>query len=404
MATPMTDSRPALPALTTLRLFAALAIVVHHCNGVFWPVAQLGPLDAGVSFFFVLSGFILTYVYRDMLAGAITQRGARWQFYRARLARIWPLHLICLLLTLLWLHVPEPFSAPVLFANAALLHAWIPWDRYFFSYNYASWSISTELFFYALFPWLIAAGARMVLRGLLLSMLLVAGLVGLAYGLHLPSWAATGQQLSSTGLLYGFPLARLSEFLLGVVCGMHFLSTRGVTSLDTPRLRSTLLECTALALLMLAFYALRFGLAPWLHRLLLALRLSTVAQVAPAQEAATLTAISPLAGMFTREWADHVCLAPFAAFLITVFARQRGRLSRLLCAPWLVFGGEISFALYLLHQLALRLMQQYLTRFDASVFVIYLALILLGAAVLHLMVEQPARRWLTHRSAVARAR
>ncbi|MDP9109743.1 MAG: acyltransferase, partial [Pseudomonadota bacterium] len=255
----MTDSRPALPALTTLRLFAALAIVVHHCNGVFWPVAQLGPLDAGVSFFFVLSGFILTYVYRDTLTGADTRRGARWQFYRARLARIWPLHLVCLLLTLLWLRVPEPFSAPVLIANATLLHAWIPWDRYFFSYNYASWSISTELFFYALFPWLIAAGARMMLRGLLLSMLLVAGLVALAYGLHLPTWAATGQQLSSTGLLYGFPLARFSEFLLGATCGVRFLTTRSAALPSVPRmrnpLRATLLECASVAALVLAFYA-----------------------------------------------------------------------------------------------------------------------------------------------------
>ncbi len=55
-----------LDALTSLRFFAAIAIVVHHSNGIFWNAADLGALDVGVSFFFALSGFILTYVYHDM--------------------------------------------------------------------------------------------------------------------------------------------------------------------------------------------------------------------------------------------------------------------------------------------------------------------------------------------------
>ncbi|EGF33686.1 putative transmembrane acyltransferase [Oxalobacteraceae bacterium IMCC9480] len=385
-----------MPALTTLRLFAALAIVVHHCNGVFWPAAQLGPLDAGVSFFFVLSGFILTCVYRDVLADA--DGAARWHFYRARLARIWPLHLACLCLCLLFLPLPKPFSWPVLIANAALLQAWIPWDRYFFSYDYASWSISTELFFYAVFPLLMATGKRVILFVLLLSIMLVALLVELSAVTHLPSWAPSGQQLSSTGLLYGFPLARLSEFVLGVVCGLGFPARENAIRPTAPGLRWTLLECAILAALMLAFAACRFGLAPWLHRAMLAVHFTSVPLVAPAQEATTLAVISPLAGLITREWADHVCLAPFAAGLIVVFSRQRGWITAGLSNRYLVFGGEISFALYLLHQLVLRLMQQHLTHFDdGSGFALYLVVIGIGAAILHLAVEQPARRWLMGR-------
>ena len=144
----MSPKKPALHALTSLRFFASLAIVVHHCNGVFWPAADLGPLDAGVSFFFVLSGFILAYVYHDPSSGQF----AWGRFYVARLARIWPLHLVCLLLMIAFVKVPESFESGVLLANGLMLHAWIPFDRYFFSYNYASWSISTELFFYMLFP------------------------------------------------------------------------------------------------------------------------------------------------------------------------------------------------------------------------------------------------------------
>lgn len=89
MRDPGTDARPAvqhLAALTALRFPAALAILIHHCNGVFWPAAELGPLDAGVSFFFVLSGYILTHVYGGRVIGPNALR----RFHVARIARIWP--------------------------------------------------------------------------------------------------------------------------------------------------------------------------------------------------------------------------------------------------------------------------------------------------------------------------
>jgi peptidoglycan/LPS O-acetylase OafA/YrhL len=52
-----------LDALTSLRFFAAAMIVVHHGHRVFGSMglAESLPLDQGVSFFFVLSGFILAY-------------------------------------------------------------------------------------------------------------------------------------------------------------------------------------------------------------------------------------------------------------------------------------------------------------------------------------------------------
>jgi peptidoglycan/LPS O-acetylase OafA/YrhL len=52
--------------LTALRFFAAFAILIHHAKGNFFPPEFLAglPLDAGVTFFFVLSGFILSHVIR----------------------------------------------------------------------------------------------------------------------------------------------------------------------------------------------------------------------------------------------------------------------------------------------------------------------------------------------------
>lgn len=86
----MSVRAPHLPALTGLRFFAAFAIVVLHGMAA-WPlpifVAELA-LNQGVSFFFVLSGFILTYVYRDL-----SGKGAVREFYIHRIARIWPVHI-----------------------------------------------------------------------------------------------------------------------------------------------------------------------------------------------------------------------------------------------------------------------------------------------------------------------
>src|SRR5262245_7472899 len=85
------SDRPRLDALTALRFFAAAAVVIHHSRGLFLPQALGGWLLAkfGVSFFFVLSGFILVHVYPELPTGRSVVR-----FWMARVARLWPLHLV----------------------------------------------------------------------------------------------------------------------------------------------------------------------------------------------------------------------------------------------------------------------------------------------------------------------
>jgi peptidoglycan/LPS O-acetylase OafA/YrhL len=380
--------KPLLP-LTSLRFFAALAISVHHCNGVFWPAAELGPLDVGVSFFFVLSGFILTYVYDDIRA----HPADLLNFYRARLARIWPAHLVCLLLTMAFIAIPEPFNADVLAANALLLHAWIPFDRYFFSYNYVSWSISTELFFYLVFPFLIVHAQRWLSRGMLLALLIVATLALISYWAHLPTWDTLHDHLSSTGLLYANPLARFAEFLLGTAIGMFFLNERQ----DVPKrpVAWTIAEIASVALFLIGYRYFLLSFAPVIHEAMLSVGATKVPLTSIGAETAALAQISPFASQFVDEWANHVGLTPFAAILIYVFAHQQGALSKALSHRWLVFLGEISFALYLVHQIALRYFQQHALRTDWIGFCAFIACALLMAAALHLLIENPARKWLT---------
>ncbi|MGI4797549.1 MAG: acyltransferase family protein [Janthinobacterium lividum] len=71
-----------LPALTSLRFVATSMIVVHHVAGYFGNTAgglNHLALDQGVSFFFVLSGFILFYRHEEL-----HNKGETWRFVAGR--------------------------------------------------------------------------------------------------------------------------------------------------------------------------------------------------------------------------------------------------------------------------------------------------------------------------------
>ena len=83
--------RRSIEALTGLRFFAALIVVVSHFPQII-PIERFQvPLErqgaAGVTIFFVLSGFVLAYNYADTFR---TSTAGTLAFMRARIARIWP--------------------------------------------------------------------------------------------------------------------------------------------------------------------------------------------------------------------------------------------------------------------------------------------------------------------------
>ncbi len=85
---------PRLESLTVLRGFAALAVVVFHAVLAFSPGSPLvhatRALPVAVSFFFVLSGFVLTWSWTDDRPLAA--------FWRDRAARILPVYLFAWLI------------------------------------------------------------------------------------------------------------------------------------------------------------------------------------------------------------------------------------------------------------------------------------------------------------------
>ena len=151
-----------LSSLTGIRFYAALLVYVYHVAltipGVnAFSVSSLfsNAADVGVSFFFVLSGFILTYNYADVFRDGISAANYK-RFVWDRLTKIYPVHVLTLLLVLpiaiFSPHLPLDWRA-VPFHLLLLQCFWPSSTPAFSGYlNVPSWSISCEWFFYLLAP------------------------------------------------------------------------------------------------------------------------------------------------------------------------------------------------------------------------------------------------------------
>ena len=149
-----------LRGLTSFRFVAAFYVFLFHVQ-IRAPLAGDGPVAdflkegaVGMTLFFMLSGFILAYVYgRDRIDIE--------DYAVNRFARIYPVYLVAAALALPWLinqtydsgsFLVSSLQFLVLFVSGILmLQAWLPHSFTYWN-NPASWSLSCEAFFYALFP------------------------------------------------------------------------------------------------------------------------------------------------------------------------------------------------------------------------------------------------------------
>ena len=345
--------RPDIPVLTTLRFPAAFAIVLYHflvytpCPAWIWD-----GFSAGVSFFYVLSGFILYYNYFDL-----KDRGFFWF---ARFARIWPVHIATLIMAFLVMpfdrllgHASWQITLP---ANILLVHAWLPLKGSVLSFNGVSWSLSVEAFFYLCFPWLLSGLNR---RG---PLFLLAASFGIGFVVILLAtiyWPNNAVYVSTFN-----PVCRVFEFVLGMATCRFWLEGREA--------RVTVL-------------------GNWLGREILAVIISLALVVA--LPAAIME--SKIANPTTAWLGLETCALGFAA-LIWVFAHEAGPISRALSRRYLTWLGEISFAVYMCHQIILRRLIPDQPKFTDTTrvletFALVLVLTLLVAAAIFHLVETPAR-------------
>jgi peptidoglycan/LPS O-acetylase OafA/YrhL len=336
--------RDQLKPLTSLRFIAALLVFVYHA-----PLAQPFAHDhalgqAGVGFFFLLSGFILTYTY----GGTLNTPAGVVRFSIARFARVYPAYLVSIALalpvvalygSLAWDKSAPAIRAEALAAQLLAVQAWFPREEIYLGINSPAWSISVEAFFYALFPLLIAslwrsfatAGARAVFIMAALTWGCAAAVFAIPH--HADVWTT-----------YIFPPVRLVDFVVGMLLGIAFL--RG--------------------------YRLPGSATTW--------ELAAVGSVV----AAILAIPHVPAGL------QYSLLAlPCWAALIAIVALRRGAVSRLLSHRAFVRLGEISYAFYLVHLSVLIVAEHVVPPAIVSAFA--LAVSLAAAWLLHAGVERPLR-------------
>ena len=146
-----------LDALTGLRCFAAVNIVFFHFSNPQWfgilaPIVNAG--YASVSYFILLSGFVLGYNYSPRArAGQLD----KVRFWKSRFTRIYPIYFLSLLLS--WWMVPTEYDAHPhgmfwtgMVLTPLLLQGWVPSITTFL--NTPAWTMSAEAFFYFIFPWI----------------------------------------------------------------------------------------------------------------------------------------------------------------------------------------------------------------------------------------------------------
>lgn len=156
-------------------------------------------------FFFILSGFILSYSYEDKLKNEVTSKR---QFILLRLARIVPMHLLLAMpFILLTIHLKN-FDFSKTLTNILLMQSWIPKEDYYFSLNGVSWSLSDELFFYLMFiPLIYTSITKKVITAIsIITLLLTIYFLKIIQTEELNHW-----------LYYIFPVSRLVEFICGMI-------------------------------------------------------------------------------------------------------------------------------------------------------------------------------------------
>jgi peptidoglycan/LPS O-acetylase OafA/YrhL len=355
-----------LPSLTGLRIFGSVAVVICHVGNGFANGASVTVASTygyvGVTFFFMLSGFVLTW--------SCASQQAR-PFWWKRFSRIWPLQLLVMVFayTVLAGHERIPGLTGRL-AELLLVQAWFPNPAIYAGGNGVTWSLSVEMFFYLLFPAAIVLVRRLGGRGVVVTAAvalaallippLVISLAGLGVSASVYYW-----------LFFVFPPYRFGEFLLGML-----LARTLVLGYRVPK---PALACVA-------------------------------ATAGIAATAWAMTTFTVRTGTWVSRPYVALLLLPFFALLLSGSAALDLRPGGwwLGSAPFVLLG-EWSFALYLVHAPTLVVTAPWGWwdnpggLLGLADFIGFLALAIALAAALHYLVERPVERRL-RRVPIGRAR
>jgi peptidoglycan/LPS O-acetylase OafA/YrhL len=340
-----------LHPLTGVRFFLAIGVVFFHYQ-LSW---NLAPEMAGlfnrarlsVDIFFILSGFILTHVY---LLG--DKQPDYRTFVVARFARIYPAHLVILsVMLLLFIGAglvgvrldPAHFNLSGFLRTFLLIQAWFP-SHTFTNWNGPSWSLSAEWFVYLIFPLFGWIALKLRERPLLLIALSVLAFVAIDFVYHAVTGIVLPDAEDNMGIFRIMP-----EFLLGI--GLYYYGQ----TLQLSKVKA------------LAFVGV-----------------------------ATLA----LLGGMQFDLDDRIIVACAGPFILSLALMAKAKIGSFLSRPALLFWGEASFALYLVHMPALMVWRngvqklfglQHDYKMGLPELALLLAVTLALSAAMHIYIERPGR-------------
>lgn len=361
--------RSNLDALTSLRFFAALSIVLLHAQGMglisLLPSGQIAnSLSQAVCFFFVLSGFVLAYRYKSL-----STPKEILLYLGNRFARIAPLYYLT---AIPFLCVPALMNFVSSPTTEILRYAFALQDYYRNALdscivNSPAHSVSSEVLYYLIFPFLLLAKRS--------RLVLIAGLV-------IAAFAIVPRIVPGISAITSLPAVSCVPFFMGGIVS-HELFAKFQPTLQTfarnnPHRRwcftvlemAVLISCVPLCILMIApsiftqeFEFLTFQFAP-----------------------VSFVVVSLIAGF---------------SLVTFTFALEIGRISQALKKPFMVALGAASYSLFLVHYCILKLFV-FLSKALPDSFAqvlgwISVAFCITISIIVHRTVEEPLRKHLTKR-------
>ncbi|MGP3638589.1 acyltransferase family protein [Streptomyces sp. 24-1644] len=353
--TAVPDTRARLDSLTGLRFWAALVVVLYHLSRLTGKLPWISDITwygrSGVTFFFVLSGFVLAWTYDGK---SVPTKIFLWR----RFARIWPLLAVSVLTSVaVWRALGTDISFRGVAATLGLVNSWVPDRAYLVGGNPAAWSLSDEAWFYLIFPLLLMLPMMRTARGRSWS---AAVLCVASVAVWVAGALITEPALRLWALDY-FPPTRTLQFVLGVAAGLAV--KRGW------RPPGGLPVTVALVV------AWHMALVPW-------------------------SGAVPDSLWYSPYSASHLLSAPLFALLVAAAATAdlEGRRTYL-SGAWMIRLGQWSFAWYLFHEIVIRAALGVFGRPDthaetAALWLAVLVVSLVLAAIAYHYVEHPLERLL----------
>lgn len=337
-----------IKSLISLRAIFILFIFLHHA-GVY-----AGGGTMAVAFFFVLSGFSMTLGYKDRV---LKPEFNYKQYIARRCIKFYPLHWITLIADIPYVLMGALnwFLIPIFFLNAALLQSFIPHKAVFFSYNAVSWFLADIMFFSVLFPFILRFIKSINSKTNLLLSIAVA-IIYVMIVIMVP-------ESYRHAILYISPFIRILDFIFGIYLGLGFLRIKNNNKID--RLNSNLGGQNVLITLIVCLLIMLLVI-----------------------ESCILGAYRLIAPLY---W------MPIAALILLVSVQKDGVL-KVFENKTLLWLGECSFTIFLVHRLVLRYADVF-KLFESKI--IYVAICFVITIVVSFLVERylltPITQWLTKR-------